>query len=228
MSTPNFRKIHARNYYVVSNTTTRWDDEEGKDVECHKDSDDYDWDIECAVDRGKEKGYEPVENKDYYVCSMGDIRPIMYKTDYYAFGGKKNADIKAFNDFKVEREIFARSGYYSGMNYDWDLNITCNFEEYRLSEYNSVEDLIKDMSDAWYEEAEDSAWGWGAGMATIQRKNLEKWLERLIDKCSDEADDMCQDICDEELVCTCVMGNGEALYHRANSLKGICCNVEAA
>ena len=229
MSTPNFHKVHARNYYVVGDKTSYYDEELGKDVPCQKESEDYDMDIDFACELGKEKGFTPLDANDRsnYARSMGSTA-IMEKSGWYAFG-KKSAEM-AFNNFEFSQEIYAQSGYYSGMNYDWDININDNFGgNFRLSEYDDVDSLVEDIADAWQEEASDTWYeGWNAGMAKIQKKNLKKWLVKMIDKFSDEADDMCRDICEDVYVCGGIFSNGEAIYYKEDSLKGKVCNVEAA
>lgn len=229
MSCPNFHKVHARNYYVVGDETTCYDVEMGKDVPCQKESEDYDMDIDFACECGKEKGFTPLDTNDRsnYTQSMGSTA-IMEKSGWYAFG-KKSADM-SFNNFEFSQEIYVHSGYYSGMNYDWDILISDNFGyNFRLSEYYDVDSLIEDITDTWQEEASDTWYdGWNAGMAKIQKKNLKKWLVKMIDKFSDEADDMCRDICEDVYVCGGIFSNGEAIYYKEDSLKGKVCNVEAA
>lgn len=229
MSCPNFHKINARNYYVVGDTTTAYDDELEKEVEVLKDSFDYDCDIDFAQESAKEKGFETVDYNDRnsYQNSM-HASCLSSKSKWYAFG--KKSDDMDFNQFEFTQEIYVHSGYYSGMNYDWDINICDNFGgNFRLSEYDDVDSLVEDIADTWQEEASDTWYeGWNAGMAKIQKKNLKKWLVKMIDKFSDEADDMCRSICEEVYVCGGVFSNGEAVYYKEDSLKGKVNNVEAA
>lgn len=230
MSCPNFHKINARNYYVVGDKTTRYDDELEQEVPCYKDSEDYDMDIYWACEVGKEKGFTPLDANDRsnYTSSMGSTA-IMEKSGCFAFGNK--SDDMDFNQFDFSQEIYVHSGHYSGMNYDWDINICDNFGgNFRLSEYDDdVDSLVEDIADAWQEKASD-AWyeGWNAGMAKIQRKNLIKWVNKIIDKLSGEADDVCRDICEDVYVCGGIFSNGEAIYYKEDSLKGKVCDVEAA
>ena len=224
MSCPNFHKINAHNYYVVGDTTTAYDDELEEEVEVTKDSFDYDCDIDFAQESAKEKGFEP---KKWYSRTM-NAEGIMDKTAWYYFGKKSSG--MAFNHFEFSIEIYAHNGYYSGMNYDWDICINDNFSgDFSLSEYDDVDSLVEDIADAWQEEASDTWYeGWNAGMAKIQKKNLKKWLVKMIDKLSDEADDMCRYICEEVYVCGGIFSNGEAVYYKESSLKGKVNNVEAA
>lgn len=224
MSTPNFHKIHARNYYVVGDTTTTYDEELEEEVEVQKEYYDYEMDIDFAQECGKEKGFEPKKWHSHTMNASG----IMDKTAWHYFG-KKSGDM-AFNHFEFSIEIYVHSGYYSGMNYDWDICINDNFGgNFSLSEYDDVDSLVEDIADAWQEEASDTWYeGWNAGMAKIQRKNLKKWLVKMIDKFSDEADDVCRGICEDVYVCGGIFSNGEAIYYKEDSLKGKVCNVEAA
>ena len=229
MSTPNFHKVKARNYYVIGDETSYYDEELVKDVPCQKESEDYDMDIDFACELGKEKGFTPLDANDRsnYTRSMGSTA-IMEKSGWFAFG--KKSDDMAFNQFEFSQEIYVHSGYYSGMNYDWDINICDNFGgNFRLSEYDDVDSLVEDIADAWQEEASDTWYeGWNAGMAKIQRKNLIKWVKKMIDKLSGEADDVCRDICEDVYVCGGIFSNGEAIYYKEDSLKGKVCDVEAA
>ena len=223
MSCPNFRKVNARKYYVIGDTIEVENPETGEKEVCIKDYDDYEMDIDCACERGKEKGFTALE---WHSDTMG--RGLMNKSVWHSFG-KKNADM-AFNNFEFSQEIYAQSGYYSGMNYDWDININDNFGgNFRLSEYDDVDSLVEDIADTWQEEASDTWYdGWNAGMAKIQSKNLVKWLTNMVKKSSNEADDFCRSICEEVYVCGGIFSNGEAVYYKESSLKGKVNDVELA
>ena len=230
MSTPNFHKVHARNYYVIYDETTRYDEETDTDVPCMRDSDDFDMVIDWACEYAKtEKGYTPL-NCTYpnsFVRSM-DSSAILEKAEWVSFG--KKSDYKPFNQFEFKRQIFVHNGHYCGANYDWDIVLTMNCgESYRLSEYDSVDDLIDDITDEWQEEASDTWYeGWNNGLAVMQKKNVKKWLTKMFDKFSDEADDLCRNLCEGVYVCVGIFSNGEAVYEKEYSLKAKVCNVEAA
>ena len=208
MSCANFHKVNARNYYVLMPTTTHLD-ENDNEVEAYKDDFDYQMDIECATEYGKNHGFVPVEN-GRHIQSM-DAAPIMEKSEWFAFG--KKSSMEDFNQIRVDREIFVRSGEYSGANFDWDIFVMTNFGwDFRLSNHDNVDQMVKNIADKWEEDA--TYYGdWNTGMASIQRKNFEKWLEKLIDKCSDEANEICRLVCEKEYACTGVLSNGEAMYH---------------
>lgn len=213
MSTPNFHKVHARKYYVVGDEITCYDEELDEDVPCLKDSDDYDMDIEFAVDRAIEKGYEKAEGRNY-VRTMDGSR-IIEKEVWHCFGKKSNE--MPFNQILIRQEIYAHNGYYSGFNYDWDLFFETNMgDTFRLSEYDDVDSLVDDIADAWQEEASDT---WNAGLAKMQRKNFTKWLSKVIEKVSDEADDLCRDVCEGVYVCGGIFSNGEAVYYKENNAE---------
>lgn len=217
MSCPNFSKVNAFNYYVVSDITTRYDDEREEEVECLKDSFDYDMDKEFAAEIAKEKGFEAEKgsyNKYMDGCSF-------LKKDNYEVFGKKWSD-RWWNSIKFIEEIYARSGYYSGMLYDWNICVSVNGENFYLCDYYSTEDFIEAISEEWFYYASNE----NEGMAKIQRKNFEKWLGKLIVKYSVDADNLCEYICDEKLVCGGVFSNGEAVYYKADSLKGKANNIE--
>ena len=210
MSTPNFHKVHARNFYVLMPTTTTEDVETGEEIEVAKDDIDFEDDLECACVHGREKGFTPCD-KNTYSDRMG--RGVMEKSAWYCFG--KESSALPFNNFEFTQEISIHSGYYSGANYDWDISICANYgDSWKLSEYESVGDMIDDILDSWEYEAGDTFYGWNAGLAKMQRKNIKKWLERMIDKLSDEADEVCKEVCEEEYYCAGIFSNGEAVYRK--------------
>lgn len=209
MGTANFHRINARNFYVLNDTTT-YEDENGNEVETYKDNFDIESDIDYATEIGEKKGYNAIT--DRYRTGGWDGRPIMAKSEWYAFGDK-SAD-ESFNQFRIERTIYLNSGYYSGGNYDWELRITTNFgQEFCMSEYNNESDMASDIADRWQEDA--CYYGfWSEGLASMQRKNFEKWMTAMIDKFTDEADDLCKEVCEDEYKCTAVFSNGEAMYEK--------------
>ena len=224
MGCPNFSKVHARNYYVVGDETTRWDDELEEEVSCLKDNEDYDMDIECATYHGKEKGFNPISERfsERLWNDRMNAECIMDKSIFDSFG--KNG--LNFNNFNICMEIYVRGGHYAGMNYDWDIVVTPEVgDDMHLSDYDSVDDMINDIVADW-NECSYYTDKWNAGMFAMQRKNLAKWLEHFIDKAMDEADAMCEDICEETYVCGGIFSNGEAVYYKKDSLKGIANNIE--
>ena len=224
MSTPNFRKVHARNYYVIMPTTTFIDPETDEEVEVSKDYYDYEMDIECAQECGKAKGFEPMDctDRSYHVKGM-DGAPIMRKETSVAFG--KKCDKFDFNWFTFTMDVFVHNGYYSGGNYDWDIRVSTGYDEFRLSDYGDISSMVEDILDEW---SDGAMCEWNAGFIAIQRRNVSKWLERMIDKFSDEADDICRSVCEEVYVCGGIFSNGEAVYYKEGSLKGKVNDVEAA
>lgn len=223
MSCPNFHKVNARKYYVIGDTIEVENPETGEKEVCMKDYFDYELDIDCACERGKEKGFTALE---WYSRIMG--RGLMNKSVWHSFG--KKSDEMAFNQFEFCQMIYIHDGHYSGANYDWDINICDNMGgNYHLSDYVDVEDFIENIADAWQEVASDRWYGgWNAGLAKMQRKNLVKWLTKMVKKFSDEADDFCRSICEEVYVCGGFFSNGEAVYYKEDSLKGKVNNVEVA
>lgn len=210
MSTPNFHKLHARNFYVLMPTTTSEDPDTGEEIEVAKDDIDFEMDIENAQEYGKEDGFTPAD-KNTYSDRMG--LAVMEKAAWYCWG--KNTSNLPFNNFEFTQEIYVRSGYYSGANFDWNISICANYgDNWSLADYDSVEDMIDDILESWEYEAADTYYGWNAGLARMQRKNIKKWLERMINKLSDKADEICKKVCDEEYYCAGIFSNGEAVYRK--------------
>ena len=225
MSCPNFHKVHARNYYVVTDETTFIDPETDEEVVIQKDQFDYDLDIECAIERSKEKGFYGIDQRErsnYYNNRMGGC-PFMRSDEVMCFGNGND-----FNRFICHIDIYVQDGYYCGFNYDWDIRIETYYgDTFDLSGYYSNDDFIKDIIDHWKENASYGG-EWNEGLIKIQTKNIRKWLEKQIELISNKADDVCRDICEEVYVCGGIFSNGEAVYYKENSLKGKVNNIEAA
>lgn len=207
MSCPNFYKNNARNYYVLNPTTITFDDDDNE-VEVMKDEIDYQNDVDFAIERGQEDGYEKVDR----MRGMDGECPLMKKGAWLAFGDKSSGE--GCNQWFFQREIYLHTGRYSGANYDWDIEITWNIgNEYRLSEYDSLDDMLDEMANDWQAEAGDPYYeGYNAGLAAMLKKNVRKWLEKTFEKVADETDNFCKSICDDVYGCTGILSNGEATY----------------
>ena len=228
MSTCNFSKVNADNYYVIY-STYKDEDIDGNEVEYQRDEWDYDCLMECINDYANNTygGYDRVDgydgNRNYPASKVCEK-----DTEWETFGTKK----PWFLEVGVVSTILMRSGYYSGGNLDYDITlIDCQGRNtIKLSEYYDLGDMIDDMLDTLEEIVGDCGHDcehpWNLGTFKMQRKNIEKWLTDRILNMIEECEDICQKMCDETYVCGGVFSNGEAIYYKADTLKGKVCNIE--
>lgn len=99
--------------------------------------------------------------------------------------------------------IFARPGYYEGANLDYEIN----FAGYKLSDYDSMDDLLYDMKDEYLDYVELNP-----GLAVIHWRTFCKRFERFADDVISRAESFCKEYCDMALVTAGVFSNGEAIY----------------
>ena len=136
MATGNFSKVNAKNYYVIYGT---YKDENGEDVQ--RDSWDFDDLREFIREDGRETKLFPEESNEYV---DRDAKELCYGSYYTHFG--KNGFL---TDTTIVRTIIMRSGYYEGGNLDWEIEITSpNGFSFKLSEYDSLENLVEDYMDS--------------------------------------------------------------------------------
>ena len=225
MSTANFSKVNANNYYVILDTF-KDEDENGNEVERYKESWYYD-ELKDLITYGADEkfgGWDRIEggdgNRNYYgtyICEKDTV--------WNTFGSKA----PWFLEVGITPTIIMRSGYYSGATLDYELRITdSRSNEVKLSDYDDLGDLLNDMMDNLYELVEwhGHECGWTTGTFKMQRKNIERWLEAKILEVIDECEAICAANAEETLVCGGRFSNGEAIYYRADSLKGKVNNVE--
>ncbi|MBP5457107.1 MAG: hypothetical protein J6Y37_11440 [Paludibacteraceae bacterium] len=201
MSTPNFKTTNARRIYAFDDYTTTLD-ENDNEVEVLKDSWDWENDKEWVAEALKEEGFS--EASETCVKSMDGCAPIAEKSLWL---GRKYD-----NNVVIRVEVFMRGGHYSGANLDWDITIglESSWNNFSMSEYSSLEDLVDDLADDW---EEGSYWG-NPGMAKIQRKNFIGYVEHEINKQIDAIEASLATKCEMVLVCTGIFSNGEAVYSK--------------
>lgn len=210
MSAPNFTKVNAHSYYVVSDTTT-YLDENDVEKQCMKDEVDYDMDIDNLKVLGQNRGFHSYDKNNYddYNCNL-DSFPLLYKYKGFQYG--KDEYINSFN---IEGRIYAIGGRYAGMNYDWDLIFQLNSgDNFYLSDYEDEEAMLNDIMEGWEYIALNYTDNWNAGLVKIYKDKVRKFIEDKIDICSTEYDNLCKDACDMILECTGIFSNGEAVYQK--------------
>ncbi|MEE3385179.1 MAG: hypothetical protein VZR36_08875 [Prevotella sp.] len=211
MSAPNFHRFNADRYYVILPTI---EDADGEVYEREY----YDFEdlFDCIIERLKstddEWEYNPKFNDVMEATSRATRRswesPYAHTDSCDLFG------------FDIELTIYALSGRYSGGNLDYDIKITMpyNCDEFRLSSYSDVGELIADIMESCKENIEDwgDVYGWNTGTWKLQKKHIEKWLIDMLRKYAAMGELACVRNCEEVMCCGGIFSNGEAVYHKVN------------
>lgn len=200
MSTCNFHLQCASKYYVLSSYVEEMNEQDEKEI-VSKEWYHWDDDTERIMEVAGRKGYTRYIPGTYKARPMDDS--ICSK--YFYFGNEC-----------LECYIGLNNGYYEGATIDYDMR----WGDYGwLSDYDTADDFIHDIVEGILTEKSDYGY-WNEGMCTIQRPNLYKKLSGIVSAMIDEAGSICNDCCDEKLVIVGMFGNGEAIYERAESLRG--------
>lgn len=177
MSTPNFANNNASKYFVL-------------EIE---DDFEYDMQKECIQDYLSEHGYEQM-----------DSRPHNENRSYPAVIIAQKSMEKSFGDYTIEViiSVLIRSGYYAGVNLDWEIEIA--------TPYDNFHDEIPEK-DWIIDEFENEEYSRGFG--TIQSKNVLNFIDKAIIKLSEETEEHLGKLT-ETYVRTALFSNGEAMYQK--------------
>lgn len=215
MSAPNFHRFNADRYYVIMPTTIAYD-EDDNEIMVERDYYDYKDYLDMIAENLKstddEWEYNPKFNDVMESTSRATRRswesPYAHTDSCDLFG------------FDIELTIYALSGRYSGGNLDYDVKITMpyNYDEFRLSSYGDVSELIADIMGSCKENIEDwgDVYGWNAGTWKLQKKHIEKWLTDMLRKYAAMGELACLKNCESVMSCGGIFSNGEAVYHKVN------------
>lgn len=215
MSAPNFHRFNADRYYVILPTTIAYD-EDDNEIMVERDYYDYKDYLDMIAENLKstddEWEYNPKFNDVMESTSRATRRswesPYAHTDSCDLFG------------FDIELTIYALSGRYSGGNLDYDVKITMpyNYDEFRLSSYGDVSELIADIMGSCKENIEDwgDAYGWNTGTWKLQKKHIEKWLIEMLRKYAAMGELACVRNCEAVMSCGGIFSNGEAVYHKVN------------
>lgn len=215
MSAPNFHRFNADRYYVILPTTIGYD-EDDNEITVERDYYDFEDFFDCIIERLKstddEWEYNPKFNDVMEATSRATRRswesPYAHTDSCDLFG------------FDIELTIYALSGRYSGGNLDYDIKITMpyNYDEFRLSSYGDVGELIADIMESCKENIEDwgDVYGWNAGTWKLQKKHIGKWLIDMLRKYAAMGELACARNCESVMTCGGIFSNGEAVYHKVN------------
>ena len=212
MATCNFWLKNAQSYYAF-NDTCEYENEEGVMEEVPRDE--WDWDdlLDCIRYRGEEgKIFDCRPTKDYN-RRMEARNVCETNTDWTAFGNG-NAWTTETN---VESVIVIRSGYYEGAVLDYDIMVsTCEGDNFYLSEYDCVEDMVEDYLDALENIISWKGYQhrWNEGTFKMQKKNIRKWIGKRINAHVEKCEKFCKENCDMELCVSARFSNGETWYSK--------------
>lgn len=134
MSTSNFSKENAQNYYAIipSEEDAEW------------------WNVDddlrsCLPMRGFEKSDEQLWTE--YDRTRMSRDSIFFARKWYD---------TPTDEFDMCAELCFTPGYYEGGTLDYDITIGCGSRIWRLSDYDSAEDMAEEMADTikeWWGEA---------------------------------------------------------------------------
>ncbi len=212
MATSNFYIKNAKSYYAF-NDTYEVENDEGVMEEVTRDE--WDWDnlMEYILYRGEEGKVFDCRPTKGYNGRMEARNICETNTDWMTFGNGNAWTTET----DVESVIVIRSGYYEGAVLDYDIKVsTSQGDNFYLSEYDSVDDMVEDYLDAleniisWkgYEHR------WNEGTFKMQKKNIRKWIEKRINAHVEKCEKFCKENCDVELCVSARFSNGETWYSK--------------
>jgi hypothetical protein len=214
MSATNFMKKNASRYYVINNN--EYDDEEDYDFFIEMEIEDKIMDL---LNRLEKIGYEKVEsgydNNRYYSGKIIAEKVMWYKP----------------NMLGARIEAIVRNGYYTGINFDWNLywidedGNRRDFNDKNIVEFAqnylwNFSDFDENKNDYVINEKEIKR-VFGMGYKSLL-KDIEKWKEKVLEKEIDELERHFSLVCDDELELIGVFSNGEGAYRsKRNIIKEV-------
>lgn len=109
----------------------------------------------------------------------------------------------ADNNIEVIIHVIIRSGYYAGVNLDWDIQIETDNSSF-YNEDVTPDQVFDDFIDLQFSE----------GFAKIQSKNVVKWIYKTIPTLIEEVETIYENV-SETYNRVAVFSNGEAIYEKA-------------
>lgn len=173
MSTPNFAKNNASNFYCV-----------GLD----KDGDDFYWDDVADNIRvtARQYGFWKTDetDRDWY-RQMNYVTENVFEMGY---GGET---------YHATALIGMRSGYYEGANIDYNIILSDSFGCGMDLEDGDTHKLVEDFIEDKYRYEQFAV---NKGLAMMHRKGLEKRLEKWLDSIVGTCEEIAKSCCEDELV----------------------------
>jgi hypothetical protein len=176
MATSNFHNVNASAIFAV-------------DLE-------HDFDYEDLVDNLKSELNNDPDYVDYGKTDKNELR---------SFPSRSLGSIRKYHqykDFYVEVCVtpVVRSGYYSGVNLDWNVDYSINGD----AQYDNNDFYIDDI--AWYGKISKSK---AIQYAKLAEKKAEKLKNQIVEKVESIFSDY-----SEKYGVTAVFSNGETIYHK--------------
>lgn len=197
MGTSNFKKIHAKNYYIVKGEDWEyynWDD--FKENAIHRLAEHLNVkSTECTPERPSSYGFYDRNYPSENIASYG------YDWEYY-----KDCP------FRIGIHIFLISGYYTGATLDYDISIEPKRfgDEMCLSQYYGVDDLIEGVIDSCQDYDEDFAHCYS------KLREIHKRMKEELNKAINKAEEICKVLCDSVYKREARFDNGETIYSKIN------------
>ena len=210
MATANFYLINAQSYYVITDDYEIENENGEKEVVVRDE-----WEVQDLLDdiryNGKESGLYPNYSKEWN--DSLDARELCYSDTNWERFSKCS-----LLETNVESTIAIRSGYYAHAVLDYEVKVeTSQGDEFYLSDYDNVDDLIDDYMktlEGIFEWMRFSDEGWNVGTFKIQKKNIRKWIEKRIEKEIQKCEEFCKANSDVELCVSARFSNGETWYDK--------------
>ena len=166
------------------------------------------FDYDDSIDRIKEAGvsrygFEETsgDDGDRDFCGFYILNKDFGCRDFY------NSDLSV----NINIIILARSGYYSGYNLDFELEVSNDYyDPYKLGDYESEEDLIEAMADEFVEDCDV----YNKGLRKCFEKRYKAFLEDFIDEAIKYANNVLKNLCEEEYSLIGTASNGEGFYQK--------------
>ena len=202
MSTPNFALKNASRYFVFGMPVyyTQEDiDENGLDQELLGKYDEFGTEANYYAD--KENVYYELKAKGWHNIDECD-GDRSYPT--HLFAQKVESFFCGDTPIDVIIKAGCTSGYYEAANFDWFIKVRIDCDNSALYEPDELEpdDVI---SQNWYGNR---------GIRTIHAAHVIRKIQAIIDELKNEAELAFSMYCDEEMCCTWIASNGEAIYDR--------------
>lgn len=205
MATSNFMNVNAQRIYAIPSSYIDTD-ENGIEVERYMESWEYDDLMDTIADNA---GWDRIEGSDNNRNFCGSY--VCENVETLNFG--KSAP--SFLETTIKSTIIMRSGYYSGVNLDYEIFVEdCGGYDACLSD--GFEEMVDTMMENYRYLAERYATedGWNIGLFNMQRKNIEKWLDKAIIEAVEKCEKICKENCKDQLVVAARFSNGETFYSK--------------
>ena len=211
MATANFSVINARGYYTILDTYEA-ENEDGVMQTYERDE----WDFRDLMDDIRYRGEicKNFPNSSEEWNRRMDARELCESISKWETFGNGNAWTTETN---VESVIVMRSGYYEGAVFDYDIHVqTCDGDDFYLSDYDSVDDMIEDYLNALESVIEWKGYDhkWNVGTFKMQKNNIRKWIEKRVENEIQNCEDFCKANCQMELRVSARFSNGETWYSK--------------